>query len=161
MHGPALLKMTDLPTEDDVPPPEGFQRMALPVGPFFALLGPIYHRRADDGSTIFALRLKRIHTNILGIPHGGMLVTFADGALGLNLALRRPGQPMVTVNLTTDFLAAAHIGDWLEAQVTIHKEGSRLSFADCVLRVGERKILRASGVFAVIEGAAPRDRFDG
>jgi acyl-coenzyme A thioesterase PaaI-like protein len=56
----------------------------------------------------------------------------------------------VTVNLSTDFVAAAHPGDWVEAHIDIQRVGKRMAFANCYLQVGEERILRASGVFAVM-----------
>lgn len=46
----------------------------------------------------------------------------------------------------------AHPGDWVEAHVDVQRIGSRLAFANCYLMVGERRILRASGVFASSSG---------
>ena len=82
-----------------------------------------------------------------------MLVTFADGALGLNLVRARK-EALVTVSMSVDFLDVAHMDDWLEARVEIRKMGRRLAFADCFLFVDERRILRASGVF-VATGQPP------
>jgi len=53
------------------------------------------------------------------------------------------------VSLSTDFLAAARLGDWVEAHVEIERLGQRMAFASCRLRAGERVLLRASGAFAV------------
>jgi acyl-coenzyme A thioesterase PaaI-like protein len=70
---------------------------------------------------------------------------------------------MVTVNLSSDFLAPARLGDWIEAHVTVQKRGARLAFASCHLTVADKCILRASGVFAVVgqAGAPAQGRFDG
>ena len=131
-------------------PPEGFQPMHS-GGPYFTHLGPLFSRRDDANMVVIGLRVDKKHTNMLGITHGGMLVTFADGALGINLSIARdPPQPMVSVHLSSDFLDAARPGDWMEAHVRIRKQGTRLSFADCELLVGDKTILRCSGVFAVI-----------
>ena len=55
----------------------------------------------------------------------------------------------MTSNLSLDFAGTAKIGDWVEAHVDIQKQGSRLSFANCYLTVGEERIVRASAVFLV------------
>ncbi len=68
-------------------PPEGF----VPVestGPFMATLGPLYYRPVEGG-VIIALRIAENHLNRRGIAHGGMLVTLADSAMGMNLARAR------------------------------------------------------------------------
>ena len=130
--------------------PEGFAPLGRRGGPYLTALGPLFVKQHGE-QWILGLRVEASHLNSKGIAHGGMLITFADSALGIRLAeLRNPPQPMVTASLTTDFLETASEGDWLEAQVQLDKMGARLAFATCYLRVSERPILRASGVFAVV-----------
>jgi len=140
--------------------PEGF----LPVestGPFMSMLGPLYYRPIDGG-VIVALRIADKHLNRRGIAHGGMLVTLADSAMGINLGrTREPRLWTVTSSLATDFIAAARHGDWVEAHVEILKIGQRLAYASCYLKVGARRILRASGVFAVVRPARPDESSEG
>lgn len=140
--------------------PEGFKPLNR-GGPFLAQLGPLYLKKAGD-QYIIGLRIEERHTNIRGIAHGGMLLTLADSALGIVLSSSRtPPQPMVTVNLSTDFVECANPGDWVEAHVDIQRVGKRLAFANCYLMVGERRILRASGVFALMPPVKPKENFEG
>lgn len=69
----------------------------------------------------------------------------------------RRGGPLavVTASLSTDFIGIAHLGDWIECHVEIDRIGARMAFASCHLKVGERKILRASGVFAIVKPVEP------
>ncbi|MBX3619674.1 MAG: PaaI family thioesterase [Rhizobacter sp.] len=137
--------------------PAGFQPL-VPGGTWLGHAGPLYQRDAADGGVVIGLRLAQKHTNMRGIAHGGMLVTLADSALGRNMHLtRKPSAPMVSVNLSTDFLGAARVGDWLEAHVQVRKHGARLSFAECELRVGDKVVVRCSGVFAVVEPVANKE----
>jgi uncharacterized protein (TIGR00369 family) len=140
----------DTQTElDDPNVPPGFERLRR-GGPFMASLGPLYCRRVD-GAIVIALRVEARHANMRGIAHGGMLATLADGALGIGLTLACEEKvSFVTVNLSTDFVAAARPGDWVEAHIDIQRIGKRMAFANCYLQVGEERILRASGVFAVM-----------
>lgn len=142
------------------PIPEGWEPLRR-GGPFLHLFGPLYARTVE-GRLVIGLRILEKHLNVRGIAHGGMLVTLADSALGIVLSTggAAPG-PMVTVSLTTDFADAARLGDWVEARVDVQKVGSRLAFANCYLVVGERRILRASGVFAVVAAARPAESFEG
>ena len=131
--------------------PAGFTPYAYSGTSYFQTLGALYVRDGAGGTLVLGLRLATSHCNRLGIPHGGMLATLADGALGINLnRLRRPHVPMVTVNLSLDYLSSAKVGDWLEAHVTPRKLGRQLGFGDCILKVGDREILRATGVFASV-----------
>ncbi|HJV82896.1 PaaI family thioesterase [Noviherbaspirillum sp.] len=127
--------------------PEGFEPMDRGSA-FLAMIGPVYCKRISDHQLVFGLRVGPQHTNVKGLAHGGMLMTLADSALGIAITIANHEKPMVTVNLSTDFVEAAHPGDWVEAHVDIQKIGSRLAFANCYLKVGEKRILRASGVFA-------------
>jgi uncharacterized protein (TIGR00369 family) len=130
--------------------PAGFERLKR-GGPYMASLGSMYCKR-DGDQIVIAMRIDERHTNMRGIVHGGMLASLADSSLGLGLALSCDNRhSFVTVNLSTDFIDAARPGDWVEAHVNIGRIGSRVAFADCTLLVGERRILRASGVFAVMK----------
>lgn len=129
--------------------PEGFEPVDRGSA-FLALLGPVYMKQAAPDRTVIGVRIDGRHTNVKGIAHGGMLTTLADSALGIAIAIANNEKPMVTVNLSTDFVAAAHPGDWVEAHVDIQRIGGRLAFANCYLYVGEKRIMRASGVFASV-----------
>ncbi|HVI23431.1 MAG TPA: PaaI family thioesterase [Myxococcales bacterium] len=143
--------------------PEGFARLDR-GGPFLASLGSLYAKKTEQGLVI-AMRIEDRHLNTRVIAHGGMLVTLADSALGIAIATagQDPSRPraFVTVNLSVDFIASAREGDFVEAHVGIEKLGARLAFATCFLQVGTRRVLRASGVFATVTPARPKERFEG
>ncbi|MFL6621475.1 MAG: PaaI family thioesterase [Sulfurifustaceae bacterium] len=143
--------------------PEGFQLLKR-VAPFLEMVGPIYVKSVDR-SRIIAIRVAEKHLNMRGIVHGGMLITLADSALGINLSYHQdPPRPMVTVSLSTDFLEPAMLGDWVEAHVRVQRTGMNLAFANCTLQVGTKAILRSSGVFFILPGTTKftaQERFDG
>lgn len=148
------------PASEPQSPPEGFV-LVEGSGPFMSTLGPEYFKHTEDG-LIIALRIAEQHLNRSGIAHGGMLVTLADHALSVCLARsRKPWLRTVTASLATDFVDAARLGDWVEAHVDIQKVGRRLAYANCYLKVGKRRILRASGVFAVIDSGKPDEISEG
>ena len=136
------------------------------VGEVAASIGPGLAKAAlggkVDGKLVLGIRIDDRHTNTRGIVHGGMLVTLADSALGIVLYnSRTPPQPIVTVNLSTDFIESAYPGDWVEAHVDILRIGKRLAYANCYLQVGDRRILRASGVFALMPPVNPKEESEG
>jgi len=134
--------------------PPGFEPLQR-GGPYAAALGPLYLRR-DGGSIVIALRVEPRHTNMRGIAHGGMLASLADSALGIGLLIACEGRhSFVTVNLNNDFLDAARPGDWLEGHVEVRRIGRRMAFADGWLQVGDKRILRTSGVFATMDPLTP------
>jgi acyl-coenzyme A thioesterase 13 len=141
--------------------PEGFKALRRVNSPFLSSFGPLY-AKGEGSATVIGLRIEQKHLNTRGVAHGGMLVSLADSALGIVIAtLRTPPHPMATVNLTADFSDVARAGDWVEARVDVQKMGKRLAFASCHLWVGERRILRASGIFAHVSPAGGEGSFEG
>jgi uncharacterized protein (TIGR00369 family) len=127
--------------------PEGFE----PLGrgsPLVELLGPFYSRGAGAG-LILGLRVAEKHTNARGLAHGGVLLTLADVALGYAAeGSVDPPARLITTSVSADFAGSAKLGDWVEARVDVQRVGRRMAFANAYLHVGDRRIVRASAVFA-------------
>ncbi|MOA09716.1 Thioesterase superfamily protein [compost metagenome] len=133
--------------------PEGFERWT-PSSPFMthlADLGAFYRRDADG---VMALRVGEPHTNMHGMAHGGLLATLADSALGHTIA-QQLQVSVVTVQMSVEYLNAVKPGDWLQAHVRIDKQGRRLIYANCLLQVEGRVMLKANAVFAVRPAPTP------
>jgi uncharacterized protein (TIGR00369 family) len=119
------------------------------TSPVLELIGPLYCR-GEGVELVIGLRVEAKHCNARGTIHGGILATLADVALGYTMAFSStPPAGLVTANLTLDFAGTAKIGDWLETQVDVQKQGSRLSFANCYITADSQRIVRASAVFLV------------
>jgi acyl-coenzyme A thioesterase 13 len=130
--------------------PAGFAPL-FRTSPFLETIGPLYYRGKGADLRV-GLRAAHKHCYARGLVHGGVLATMADIALGYGLAyLSDPPLSLVTASLTLDFAGSAKQGEWLEARVDVQKTGSRLAFANCYINVGEARIVRASGVFAVMD----------
>lgn len=124
--------------------PPGFSLVNAPHG-FVRHCGGFH---LHEELPVLGVRIMPEHLNSVRIAHGGFLATFADTAFGL--ILRRCMQsetPPITVSLCADYLNGVREGDWLEAHVQVLKVGTSLVNADCLLKVGERTVLRCSGVF--------------
>ena len=133
--------------------PEGYVAYHRPSG-YLELIGPLYES-ARDPSTV-RLRLDARHANARGWMHAGVVVALADTIMGHTAHRSRPDVTgLVTVSLTTDFVGSAHVGDWIEGRATVRRAGRRLAFTACEFVVGERLVLAASGVFAVIAASEP------
>jgi uncharacterized protein (TIGR00369 family) len=117
--------------------------------PFLDHVGPFYSRGKGEALSI-GLRVLAHHLNARGLVHGGVLMTMADIALGYAMATAaEPPISAVTSHLSTDFAGSARLDDWIESRVDIQKLGKTLCFANVYLCVGDARIVRASGVFAV------------
>jgi len=134
----------------DTDPPAGFEPVEAP-GRFAELIGPLF-ARADGETTVLGLRSEERHANVNGSVHGGLLATLCDMAVGW--AVRAEADEIsaaATVSLTTDYLAPAAPGAWLEARSTVEKLGGRLAFADCSVTADGHEIVRARAVFSVLD----------
>ncbi len=131
--------------------PPGFKPMD--IGSAFILHGgPVYLREGEDG-LVFGMRIERHHTNLRGTAHGAAIMLLADVALGFATACSEdPPVHVITSNLSADFATAAQHGDWVEARVDVQKVGSRMAYANTYVTVGDKRLVRASAVFAVEQG---------
>jgi uncharacterized protein (TIGR00369 family) len=132
--------------------PEGFTALEKRSG-FLRNCGDFY---VHDELPILAVRLEPQHLNYVRIAHGGFLATVADSAFGVILRRQSVSQSVaVTVNLNVDYIGPVREGDWLEAHVDVLKTGGTFINASCLLKVGERLVLRANGVFTTWKGKTP------
>ena len=139
------------------PIPDGFEPWH-PGSSFMTHLADLgaFYRRSD--SNVLAMRIAEPHTNTHNIAHGGLLATLADTALG-HCIVQQAQVSVVTVQMSVEYLNAVKPGDWLEAHVHIDKQGRRLMYATCLLKVEDKVMLKANAVFAV--RAAARLASDG
>jgi len=140
------MMTTDLLPEST---PEGFSVLPTPPG-FVRFCGGFY---LHDELPVLGVRIGGHVLNTVRIVHGGFLATLADSAFGV-VFKRQYGLevPPITVSLNLDYLGAVREGDWLEAHVNILKFGGSFANADCLLKVGERTVLRATGIFTIWKG---------
>jgi acyl-coenzyme A thioesterase 13 len=127
--------------------PEGFELLGR-TSPLVDLLGP-FHARGEGGNLVLGLRVVEKHTNARGFAHGGVLLTLADVALGYAAeGSVDPPARLITASISADFANSAKLGDWVEARVDVQRVGGRMAFANAYLHVGDRRVVRASAVFA-------------
>lgn len=107
----------------------------------------MYKRECEDGMGTIALRVLESHLNLHGITHGGFVATVIDNAIGYNVARAMNG-PVVTAQLTINYLSSARLGDWIEANVQIRRKGRRMCFAECTLHNGGRLMATSSCILA-------------
>jgi uncharacterized protein (TIGR00369 family) len=128
--------------------PEGFREAEF-GGNFLLRNGPYYLKRSEDGWLVGQWVEER-HVNYIGIAHGGMLSTLADVALSAQpFFSEQPNPAVTTTTLTTNFLAAAKLGDWLVADTRIGRMSKRTAHVYGAIYRGEEILVTMSGVFAV------------
>ena len=118
-------------------------------GGFAALVGPILARREGD-VWAYAFRSGQQHENRQGAVHGGMLMTFADHAIGA-IAWEAGGRrKCVTMQLDCQFLSAAVPGDLIECRGEAVRSARSVIFMRGELTVGDRAVLSATGIWKIV-----------
>jgi uncharacterized protein (TIGR00369 family) len=141
--------------------PEGFRPLHLPTNPFIELCGPLYGRITDDGQFVTGLLVEKRHCNSGDMCHGGMMMTLADMSILLGTNMQTGlNRYLLTVNLTTDFLAAVPLGSWVEGRVQVLRRTRNLVFSQGMLSIPDGPAARTSGIFKPVGDALERFRPD-
>ena len=111
--------------------------------------GPIWEKR-ENGARVFGFQADARHANDRGVVHGGMLMTFADHALG-ELALDAVERKLLaTIQMNTHFLRAAQVGDFVEARGNITRQTGRLIFMHGLLSANGADVAAIDGIWTVL-----------
>lgn len=123
----------------------------LPTGGFPAHAGPLWFKPGHDGAPpLFAMLADARHTNVHGIVHGGMLMTFADTGMGITVWEALGRKPCVTIQFNIQFLDAAQPGEFLELDVQVLRQSSTVVFVRGLVRSGGRQVAAVDGVWKTI-----------
>ena len=129
---------------NNVPP--GFKQ-APNMGGYNDTIQPFYYAKGEDEFRMGFVVCEQ-HCNGAGVCHGGALVTFLDNVLAMGLSHHlgimefRP-----TINLTTDFVGSAKLGQWIESKTDFVHTTASLGFIAATLAGPNGPIARANGQF--------------
>ncbi len=132
--------MADTAHIDKVPP--GWTRREFPES-FGGVAGPFCFR--DDGEIGVGFFSEPRHGNLGGVVHGGALLTLADMALFNICRDALASSRAVTVTLNSEFISAAPIGQFIEANGELIRAGRSLLFARGLIFTGDTQLLSFSG----------------
>jgi acyl-coenzyme A thioesterase PaaI-like protein len=137
---------------DPLPPPDGFE--PHPDRGFIDLVGPFWIRRDPEG-TAFGFRAEPKHANLIGVVQGGMLMTFADRAMGITAWDAAGGRVCVTVQFGMHFVSSARMGEFVTLRPEVVKRTNSMVFMTGTLAAGERVVGVANGIWKILEGRSP------
>ena len=121
----------------------------MPANDYPALIGPFLARREGDGWR-YGFVAEQRHLNKGGVVHGGMLVSFADDALGAAVWEAVGRRPVTTVQLNTQFIAPVRLGEFVEMRAEVLRRTRTVVFVRGVLGVGGRTAVHADGVWKIL-----------
>ena len=128
--------------------PAGYTETKL-IDPFEVFVGPVFERR-EDGVRRFAFVVDERHVNMRGVLHGGMLMTFADLALGAAVWDATDNAPCVTLNMQTQFLKSARAGDLVEVAPQLTRRTRSLVFMRGDFTVAGGTIMTAASIWKLL-----------
>lgn len=130
-------------------PPPGFITVAR--APFVNHVGPILEAADNPPDRLtLGLRVETVHTNTLGLMHGGMIATLVDSAMARAL-VRSAGRRTVTLKMTLEYLDAVRVGDWLEAEGVVTSRDADVAITACSVRVDGQIKAMGTGVFRLLK----------
>jgi uncharacterized protein (TIGR00369 family) len=135
--------------------PPGFTQTHL-IDPFELHIGPIFEQ-GPKGARRFAFVVDARHVNMRGVIHGGMLMTFADAALGQAAWDVCDHAHCVTLNMQSQFLAPAKIGDLVEVLPVLTRRTGSLMFLRGDFTVKSETIYTVSSVWKILGNAGTGD----
>jgi acyl-coenzyme A thioesterase PaaI-like protein len=131
-----------------------------PEAGFLGLVGPVWRRRDPDDPR-FGFLAEDKHANLLGVVQGGMLMTFADRALGM-LAWEAAQASVVTIGFDMAFADSGRIGSWIGLDGEVVRRTASLVFMRGTLRAGSRVIGTCQGTWKILRSSrarkAPQER---
>ena len=113
---------------------------------FGELVGPIW--RKGDG--LFGFVTADKHRNHRGIVHGGLLMTFADQAMGMTGRRKTGEKPHATIELNMQFIGGVKVGDFVEAHCDVVRETRSVLFIESKLKIGAQIVASASGIWKIL-----------
>ena len=116
---------------------------------FLGLVGPTWRRLRDDRLE-FAFRAEPKHANLRNVVQGGMLMTFADRALGRNSWRAAGEKPVATVEFNMQFVTAGKIGEVFEIRPELVRKTSSLVFIRGDVVCGTRTVATATGIWKIL-----------
>ena len=150
LPGAILLPRAQLPLHIFEDRYRAMARHALAGDRRIGMIQPRGEAKGKGAPPLFAMLADERHTNVHGIVHGGMLMTFADTGMGITVWEALGRKPCVTIQFNIQFLDAAQPGEFLELDVQVLRQSSTVVFVRGLVRSGERQVAAADGVWKTI-----------
>ena len=120
---------------------------------FISLVGPLWQRAVNELHE-YAIIAQDKHHNRRGLVQGGLLMTFADRSCGMTARFVSGRPTLATVQMDTQFVDSAKIGEILIAKPRVVRATRSLIFVTAEVTVDNRCIAMANGVFKVLKNDA-------
>lgn len=115
---------------------------------FSRYIGPFYYKPVGK-RVRFCMRADNRHDNSHERAHGGVVMSFADEALGFAGRWTRENVKMFTIEFDCRFLDGIYSGEIVEVEPEVIKSTGSLMFMRGDVMVGDRSVASCTGVWKV------------
>lgn len=123
---------------------------------WYQLIGPLYASIENAPATVtLGFFSQDRHLNYLKQVHGGMMSAFMDYVLWNTARTAWPGDGLVTISMTVDFVGACPGDTWISARGELIRAGGSIAFAKAAVEADGKVVAHATGSFRRL-GSAPR-----
>ncbi len=135
---------------------ENFEQISLKPG-FMKHNGGLLFKTISENEYEFKVTINENHLNAAGITHGGFIAAFVDAGAGTAAHRVADNKPCVTISLELKFISAIQLGQELVGTTKIQKKTKSMVFLTCELKVKNKIVATASGVWKILKlsGAGP------
>ena len=127
-----------------------FEQISLKPG-FMKHNGGVLFKTISENEYEFKATIKKNHLNRAGITHGGFISALVDAGAGTAAHRLADNNPCVTVSLELKFIAAVYLGQELIGNTKIQKKTKSMVFLTCELKVEDKIVATASGVWKILK----------
>ena len=113
--------------------------------------GGILFRNISETEYEFKATINKNHLNTAGITHGGFISALIDAGAGTAAHRAAGNTPCVTISLDLKFIATTKIGQEIIGFTKILKKTKSMIFLICHLKVDEKIIASASGIWKILK----------
>ena len=133
-----------------------FEQISLKPG-FMKHNGGLLFKSISESEYQFKTTITENHLNSAGIVHGGFISAVVDAGAGTAAHKASGNSPCVTISLELKFISAIKLGQELMGTTKIQKKTKSMIFLTCELRVSNKIVATASGVWKILKlpGAGP------
>jgi len=121
-----------------------------PAGPYMTWIGPVWRRETASGFE-YGIVGQQKHSNHRNTVHGGVIMAFADYALGRAGVDLIGHDNQVTAQIDLQFVATVEIGSLLVGRAEIVRRSSSLLFLRGTIEAAGKVVASAQGVWKTVK----------